>query len=340
MSFGSNFPDGDWKAAALQAIPVLLSTAQAVSSQIQYNKLKKDIDNYQRQDIINPYANASNPYRNLGVATKAAEMKMEQADIALANTLDTLRSTGAAAGGATALAQAALQSKQGVTASIEQQELQNQRLVAKGEQMLQQQEARGRAFQFRAQETREMQELNRLQAQADQARAQRVAATEAGVTALTKGLDTLAGGYTPVDGKSQRDLNTTKAGYDPTLEESYKSMQALGAPDSTEIDAKRATATPTMMDEGTPIMALEVDTKNLQLAPPPSDYLPTGSPYFGPPMSGADVFPTNPGVNLTPINQFMPFQSTNLSGPFNMPQGGDMIGETYIDPITGQRLTR
>tara|TARA_R100001509_G_C4883341_1_gene220984 strand:- start:2003 stop:2833 length:831 start_codon:yes stop_codon:yes gene_type:complete len=197
MSFGSNFPDGDWKAAALQAVPVLLSTAQAVSSQIQYNKLKKDIDNYQRQGIINPYANASNPYRNLGVATKAAEMKMEQADIALANTLDTLRSTGAAAGGATALAQAALQSKQGVTASIEQQELQNQRLVAKGEQMLQQQEARGKAFQFRAQEAREMQELNRLQAQADQARAQRVAATEAGVTAFTKGLDTLAGGYTP-----------------------------------------------------------------------------------------------------------------------------------------------
>ena len=337
MSFGSNFPDGDWKAAALQAVPVLLSTAQAVSSQIQYNKLKKDIDNYQRQDIINPYANASNPYRNLGVATKAAEMKMEQADIALANTLDTLRSTGAAAGGATALAQAALQSKQGVAATIEQQELQNQRLVAKGEQMLQQQEARGKAFQFRAQEAREMQELNRLQAQADQARAQRVAATEAGVTALAKGLDTLAGGYTPVDKKSQRDLNVTKAGYDPTLEESYKSMQALGSPDSTEIDAKRATATPTMMDEGTPIMALEVDTENLQLAPAPNDYLPSGSPYFGPPMSSAAGLPMTSGVNLRPINQYIPVQNTN--NPYNMPQG-NMIGETYIDPATGLRLTR
>lgn len=219
MSFGSNFPDGDWKAAALQAVPVLLSTAQAVSSQIQYNKLKDKIDNYQRQDIINPYANASNPYRNLGVATKAAEIKMEQADIALANTLDTLRSTGAAAGGATALAQAALQSKQGVAATIEQQELQNQRLAAKGEQMLQQQEARGRAFQFRAQETRELQELNRLQAQADQARAQRVAATEAGVTALTKGLDTLAGGFTPGGG-----VDTSKTEADLLL----KSQSALG----------------------------------------------------------------------------------------------------------------
>ena len=64
----------------------------------------------------------SNPYANLGVATQAAEIQIEEADIALANTLDTLRATGASAGGATALAQAALQSKKGVSANIEQQE--------------------------------------------------------------------------------------------------------------------------------------------------------------------------------------------------------------------------
>ena len=44
-------------------------------------------------------------------ATKAAEIQIEESDIALANTLDTLRATGASAGGATALAQAALRSK-------------------------------------------------------------------------------------------------------------------------------------------------------------------------------------------------------------------------------------
>lgn len=54
---------------------------------------------------------ASNAYSNLSVATQAAEMQAEEADIALANTLDTLRATGSSAGGATALAQAALQSK-------------------------------------------------------------------------------------------------------------------------------------------------------------------------------------------------------------------------------------
>ena len=104
-----------------------------------------------RQDIINPFSTTkdlsslaqdlsgqmSNPFENLGVATQAAEIQMEQADIALANTLDTLRATGASAGGATALAQAALQSKKGISANIEQQEAQNAKAKAQGEQQLQ-----------------------------------------------------------------------------------------------------------------------------------------------------------------------------------------------------------
>ena len=81
-----------------------------------------------RQEIVNPYQDLSsmisNPFANLSVATGAAEMQIEEADISLANTLDTLRATGASAGGATALAQAALKSKKGVAASIEMQEKQ------------------------------------------------------------------------------------------------------------------------------------------------------------------------------------------------------------------------
>ena len=106
----------------------------------------------QRQEIRNPYAgmtdlsslatdtskNLSNTYANLGVATQAAEIQMEQSDIALANTLDTIAASGASAGGATALAQAALQSKKGVAANIEQQEAANEKLKAQGEQQLQQ----------------------------------------------------------------------------------------------------------------------------------------------------------------------------------------------------------
>ena len=105
-----------------------------------------------RQAIINPYAGVkdlsglakdlsgmiSNPYANLGVATQAARFQAEQTDISLASTLDTLKETGASAGGATALAQAALQSKQNISASIEQQEAANEKLRAQGEQQLQQ----------------------------------------------------------------------------------------------------------------------------------------------------------------------------------------------------------
>ena len=56
----------------------------------------------------------------------------------LNNTLSTIRATGAGAGGATAIAQAALQSKLGVAATIEQQEARNNELRARGEQTVEQ----------------------------------------------------------------------------------------------------------------------------------------------------------------------------------------------------------
>ena len=168
-----------------------------------------------RQQITNPYASTedlsglatdlssqlSNPFENLGVATKAAEIKIEQADISLANTLDTLRATGASAGGATALAQAALQSKQGVAASIEQQEAQNEKLRAQGEQnlinakmaeqqrlqsiaisegqRLQATEAAGKQFMFQAQENRTNADLDRAAGQISQAQANEASANQA-----------------------------------------------------------------------------------------------------------------------------------------------------------------
>jgi hypothetical protein len=142
----------------------------------------KSLEN-SRQAVINPYANVeslssmiTNPFENLGVATQAAEMQAEQADIALANTLDTIAATGASAGGATALAQAALQSKKGISASIEQQEARNEQLKAQGEQQqqqlqmseearVQQLQAEGEKFKFQSQENRDMAKLDRLSAQ-------------------------------------------------------------------------------------------------------------------------------------------------------------------------------
>ena len=188
--------------------------AQARALESKLNELEAN-----RQEIIDPYANVtdlsamlSNPFANLSVATQATEMQMEQTDIALANTLDTIRATGGGAGGATALAQAALQSKKGIAASIEAQEVANEKQRAQGEATLQQQrmaeaqrqqqaDVSGAQFVFNATEQREMQQLNRLSNQigalrgaAAQANADATAALTGGIGAAASFLGNLGGG--------------------------------------------------------------------------------------------------------------------------------------------------
>lgn len=184
--------------AIAAGVGLATSLGSAVSSGVRAGKMRRAASKREatvrnleanRQEIINPYEDVkdlsgmiSNPFANLQVATKAAEMQAEEADISLASTLDTLRATGAGSAGATALAQAALRSKQGIAATIEQQEAQNARLRAQGEQQaqqmrmseaqrLQQAEVAGKQFVFGAREEREMQALNRAAGLAQQARA-------------------------------------------------------------------------------------------------------------------------------------------------------------------------
>ena len=178
----------------------------------QANKLSKKLAALEanRQEIINPYegvtslsAMLSNLFEKLTVATKATEMQMEQTDIALANTLDTLRATGASAGGATALAQAALQSKKGIAADIERQEANNNQQRLAGEQRLQEQQmaeaqriqqadVAGKQFVFGQTEKREMQQLDRvsnqiaaLRGQAAQAQRDETAAITGAISGVT-----------------------------------------------------------------------------------------------------------------------------------------------------------
>ncbi len=148
-----------------------------------------------------------NPYENLGVATQAAEMQAAQTDQALANTLDTVQATGMGAGGATALAMAAAKSKQGVSASIEQQEAQNQKLRAQGEVQKQQQLMNLESQAISAEERAAQGEDARVQAQLDRAygesdflRSRQMgledagdAALMAGVTGATSVLSSVAG---------------------------------------------------------------------------------------------------------------------------------------------------
>lgn len=205
-------------------------------------KAEMDAIKAARQPITNPYATTrdvsglakdlsgmiTNPYANLGVATQAAEMEFEQADMALANTLDTLRATGASAGGATALAQAALQSKKGIAASIEQQEAANEKLRAQGEmernqmkmqeqqrlqalqiseaQRVQAAEAAGKQFMFNAQEDRTNADLGQAAGQRQQAlqnQASAQAAQAAAWGSAAQGVSSAVGGLAGSLGKKE-----------------------------------------------------------------------------------------------------------------------------------------
>ena len=212
-------------------------------------RLKGELNSLEksRQKIINPYSNTkdlsslakdlsgklSNPYGNLSVSTAGAAMQAEEADIALANTLDTLRATGASAGGATALAQAALQSKKGIAASIEQQEAANEKLRAQGEQYLQQaqiqeqrrlqnvdiQEGRrtqqadamGKTFQFNAQERREDSKIGYTRQQITGAQQRETAAYNQGTKAMMGAIGGLTGmaaiGATAAAGGSDAEMD-------------------------------------------------------------------------------------------------------------------------------------
>jgi hypothetical protein len=174
-----------WMQAA-KVVPSIISLGQANKAKEEQGKFLKRIETLEknRQDVINPYASLTNPYADMSVATKAAEMQAEQADIALANTLDTLRATGAGAGGATALAQAALKSKQGIAASIEKQEVQNERLKAQGQLQVDMAKARGAGLAFQAQERRDEMQLDRLQGLSDIEAARRAQGLAGGVGSL------------------------------------------------------------------------------------------------------------------------------------------------------------
>ena len=93
--------------------------AQGVSMAIKGRKAKNTLKEQEgimeslmddRQDLINPAQDMTNPYANLSVATQAAQMKAQEADQALAASQDLAAQAGTGAGGATALAAQAAKS--------------------------------------------------------------------------------------------------------------------------------------------------------------------------------------------------------------------------------------
>ena len=169
--------------------------------QNQENKLKAIEAN--RQQVINKSndiralkSQVSNPYANMSVATQAAEFEAEQTDMALANTLDSMMSSGASAGGATALARAALQSKKGLGASIEKQEVANAKMAADGAKQMEQQlinlekAAIGEEVNaYNRQETRDLAKIGRVQDQMDYQQMRRDDLSDASTEAMMAGLE-------------------------------------------------------------------------------------------------------------------------------------------------------
>ena len=195
---------------AAVAAPLVIGGITAIHNSNKASNMEQDViaaanavddlvDN--RQEIYNAAddiramkAQLSNSYANLGVATKAAEMQAQQSDVALANMMEGMLTTCASAS-ATALAQAAAKSKQGISASIEQQEVQNQKLAAQGNEKLQQQRmsleqaaigAEQQAWQLA--EGREVFDINRQQAEADFLRNQQQAYNDAAQAAWMQGV--------------------------------------------------------------------------------------------------------------------------------------------------------
>ncbi len=177
---------------------------------------KMDTLERNRQDVINPFSGMSNlsdmvgnPMANLQVSTEAAQFQAEEADIALANSLDTMRATGAGAGGATALAQGALRSKRGIAASIQQQEAQNAMARAQGEvgaqtmrfneaRRMQAMRAQGQQYMFETQENRDIAQLDRLAGLAVGERTNQSAAQQNMATTIGTAIPNAVGAFTSV----------------------------------------------------------------------------------------------------------------------------------------------
>jgi hypothetical protein len=202
-----------------------------------------------RQGVVNPFSSIKdlsseikNPYANLTVSTKSAELEAAQADVTLANTLDVLRDSGGTSGSATAIAQLAMQSKQSIAADLRKQEEENNKLRVQGEMQVQQMklaekqrvqegQARGKEFVFNAQEAREMQKLNRLSGMQDQQLAQSAAAN----SAMWSSIGGLGGSLIAAGVKGASKDATGKTAVDTTGKPSTGAVKSPIAPLTSEL---------------------------------------------------------------------------------------------------------
>lgn len=141
--------------------------------------------------FTNEFAGLENVFEDATVNQQAAQFQAQQTDAALAQSMQAAIASGGAPGGAQAIAQAALQSKAGISADIARQEQANQARRMQQESRLQQMEAQGATAMQQQQYGQQQQLLNLASARkvaADQARAQATAGLVGGIGSLVGGV--------------------------------------------------------------------------------------------------------------------------------------------------------
>jgi hypothetical protein len=229
----------------IMGISAVGSLAYGIGSKIHANNKKKQQDKktlaaanklkqfeQSRQPIIDQSgkirdlkSQVKNPYENLAVANQASELQIEQTDQALANTLDQINQSGTGAGVATAMARMAAASKAQVGASLENQEVQNQKLRAEGQasadaQKMQIEQAALGAEEsaWGRQEDRDLSQLDRLSGLQENSEQQSQAYQMQGDAAMMSGIQGALGTASAIPGAmDKKDTFTNK--YDPNTGE-------------------------------------------------------------------------------------------------------------------------
>jgi len=165
---------------------------RARAAERQFNAARDDFQNF---TFENPYAGLENTFEDATINQQATQFQAQQTDAALAQALQSATLTGGAPGGAQAIAQAALQSKAGISADIAKQEQANQTRALAQEAKLNQLTARGEDTIQARNYARTQQMLNLASVEknaADAARAQATSALTGGIGSMLGGVGTAA----------------------------------------------------------------------------------------------------------------------------------------------------
>ena len=145
---------------------------------------------FQNQTFSNEFANLENTAEDLTVNQQASQFQAQQTDAALAQSMDAAIASGGAAGGAQAIAAAALQSKAGISSDLAKQESMNQAMRAQQAAKNQFTEAQGADDLQLRNYTKSQQLLNMASGRKNAADAARQQAT----AGLISGIGSVAGG--------------------------------------------------------------------------------------------------------------------------------------------------